>query len=104
MALLQLLPLVCRGWRAGAARRLLLTYPTLRRYECNATHPLDGTIPFPMASNTYLSPNADYRMHCRDTTWTLAQAQALGVDVGSTVGALPTVDALVAMAHDRLQF
>ena len=57
-----------------------------------------------MASNTYLSPNADYRMHCRDTTWTLAQAQALGVDVGSTVGALPTVDALVAMAHDRLQF
>ena len=73
-------------------------------YECNSTHPLDGTIPFPMQRNTYLSPTADYRMHCRDTTWTLAEAQAAGVDVGSTAGALPTVDELVAMAHDRLQF
>lgn len=73
-------------------------------YECNSTHPLDGTIPFPMSGNTYMSSDAGYEMRCRDTTWTLAQAQALGVDAGSTTAVLPTVDELVAMAHNRLQF
>lgn len=57
-----------------------------------------------MQGNTYLSSTSDYQMRCRSTTWTLAEAQALGVDVGSQVGPLPTADELVAMAHDRLQF
>lgn len=73
-------------------------------YECNASTPLDGTIPVPMKGNSYFSPNGDYHMHCRGTTWNLTQAQALGIDVGSTVSTLPALDALVAMAHDRLQF
>lgn len=43
-------------------------------------------------------------MSCQSTTWTLAEAQALGVDLGSITRALPSIDELVAMAHDRLQF
>jgi hypothetical protein len=57
-----------------------------------------------MRGNTYLSSTSDYTMSCRSTTWTLAEAQALGVDLGSVTGALPSIDELVAMAHDRLQF
>jgi hypothetical protein len=75
-----------------------------RRYECNATTPLDGTIPYPMANNTYLSADAGYSMNCRGMVWNLSQAQALGVDVGSIVGTAPSAEDLVAMGHDRLQF
>lgn len=73
-------------------------------YECNVTAPLDGTIPYPMKGNAYYSQTGDYRMHCRGTTWNFTQAQALGIDLGSTIHTLPTVDELVAMGHDRLQF
>jgi len=73
-------------------------------YECNSSHPLDGTIPFPMKGNSYFSSTGDYRMNCRGTGWNLTEAQQLGIDVGSTVSTLPTVDQIVEMAHDRLQF
>ena len=73
-------------------------------YECNATSPLDGTIPVPMQGNSYFSLTGDYRMHCRGTVWNLTQAQALGIDLGSTVSTLPSLAQLVAMGHDRLQF
>ena len=73
-------------------------------YECNATHPLNGEIPYPLKSNRYMSTTAAYRMQCKDVTWTLEQAQAAGVDMGSTVETLPTVAQLVQMGHDVLQF
>jgi hypothetical protein len=73
-------------------------------YECNATHPRDGTIPFPMRGNTYRSNGSQYRMNCRGTVWNLTQAQAMGVDEGSTTGELPTPDELVAMGHGVLNF
>lgn len=73
-------------------------------YECNATAPLDGTIPFPMKGNQYYSSTGDYSMHCRSATWNFSQANALGIDLGSSVSTLPSLQELVAMAHDRLQF
>ena len=73
-------------------------------YECNATHPLNGEIPYPLKSNRYMSTNADYEMNCKDVKWSLEEAQALGIDIDSTVEMLPTVLQLVAMGHDVLQF
>ena len=78
--------------------------PPLPADECNATHILDGTIPFPMKNNKYMSSTGDYVMHCRSDSLNFSAAQALGVDVGSTVGALPSLEALVDMGHDVLQF
>ena len=57
-----------------------------------------------MKGNRYMSSNGDYVMRCRGDALNFSQAQALGVDLGSTVSTLPSVDALVAMGHDVLQF
>ena len=73
-------------------------------YECNASSPLDGAIPYPMKGNQYFSATGDYRLHCRSTVWNFSQANALGIDIGSTVSTLPSLEQLVAMGHDRLQF
>ena len=78
--------------------------PPRRWYECNTTHPLDGTIPYPLTGNTYLSGDGGYEMRCKDETWDLAQAQARGVDVGSSAAMLPTVEELVALGHATLGF
>ncbi len=75
-----------------------------RWFSCNDTHPLDGTIPFPMRDNVYLSTDAGYAMPCNGQKWSLAEAQARGVDLGSSVGNFPTVDDFIKMAHDRLGF
>ena len=81
-----------------------LLFPSLTADECNSTHILDGTIPNPMKGNRYMSSNGDYVMRCKGDALNFSQAQALGVDLGSTVSTLPSVDALVAMGHDVLQF
>ena len=73
-------------------------------YECNATHPRDGTIPFPLRDNTYLSATGGYAMDCHGERWNLTQAQAMGVDEGSTTGPLPTAGEVVAMGRALLQF
>jgi hypothetical protein len=57
-----------------------------------------------MKGNRYMSSNGDYVMRCKGDALNLSQAQALGVDVGSTVGTLPSLEALVDMGHDVLQF
>ena len=57
-----------------------------------------------MKNNRYYTLTGDYHMHCRGTMWNISQAQAVGIDLGSSVQTLPTVGELVAMGHDRLQF
>lgn len=73
-------------------------------YECNASAPTDGTIPFPMLNNVYYSSDGGYQMNCKSTIWNLTEAQAVGVDVGSSTFLLPTAEELTAMGHDVLQF
>lgn len=63
-----------------------------------------GNIP-DLARNTYLSVDGGYSLHCGSSdVWTLPQAQAVGVDVGSSASVVPTVDALVALGHAQLGF
>ena len=69
------------------------------------SHPVtSGNIP-DLSSNTYLSLDGGYTLKCTaNDIWTLAEAQAVGVDVGSSVGLAPSVDALVALGHSQLGF
>ena len=43
-------------------------------------------------------------MTCGSKTWTLPEAQALGVDTGSVLVPVPTTDEIIAAAHNLLQF
>ena len=70
--------------------------------SCNASNPLDGSIPMPLGSNRLDSPNATYQLRCGSATWGLEDAQARGVDVGSTLHVLPTTDELLAMLSEIL--
>lgn len=73
-----------------------------RFFSCNASAPLNGGIPTPLGGNAYYSTNATYELRCGAATWALAEAQARGVDVGSTVRALPTTDELLGMMRGAL--
>ena len=65
--------------------------------SCNASNPLDGSIPVPLSGNRYYSQNATYALRCGGALWALPDAQARGLDVGSSLHALPTTAELVAM-------
>jgi hypothetical protein len=71
--------------------------------SCNASNPTDGGIPYPMKQNTYLL-NASYALKCGGETWNLSQAQAMGLEEGSVVEPLPTIQQLVDMARSLLRF
>lgn len=75
------------------------------RTHCTRCLPASaGNIP-DLAGNTYLSLDGGYTLHCGSSdSWTLAEAQAVGVDVGSTAGLAPSVEALVALGHAQLGF
>ena len=70
---------------------------------CDAAAPLDGNAPL-FSDNTYASDDNTYVMKCGASTWTLAQAQAMGVDVGSTLVPVPSTDAIIAAGRALLQF
>ena len=70
---------------------------------CNSSDPLDGSIPVPLAGNSYYTTNTSYQMRCGGEVWGLAQAQARGVDVGATLHALPSTEQLLGMARQLLQ-
>ena len=70
---------------------------------CNPQAPLDGNAPL-FSGNTYASDDGQYVMNCGKEAWTLAQAQAKGVDAGSVLVPPPTVDAVVAAARALLHF
>ena len=70
--------------------------------SCNASAPLDGGIPVPLAGNRFYSQNATYELRCGGAVWALPDAQARGVDVGSALFPLPTTAELVAMLGEVL--
>ena len=70
---------------------------------CNTTKPTDGSM-WLMSSNIYRSADGGYQNRCDKESWSLAQAQALGVDVGSVNTTLPSTDELVALGHAMLDF
>jgi hypothetical protein len=70
---------------------------------CNDKAPLDGNSPL-FSKNVYASDDNNYQMKCGAQTWSLAQAQALGVDVGSVLVPVPSTAAIIAAARDLLQF
>lgn len=54
-------------------------------------------------NNTYLLPRGEMQLACNGTTWAnLTEVQRHGQEHGSTVGPLPEVSALVAMARSML--
>jgi hypothetical protein len=57
-----------------------------------------------MSGNTYMNAAANYSLRCNHSVWSLPQAQALGVDVGSVVRLPPSTEELVAMGHAMLEF
>jgi hypothetical protein len=71
--------------------------------SCNNTYPLDGIIPYPIKDNRFFA-NSSYTVYCNGDTWNFTEAQALGIDVGSSTAPLPTLLQLIAMGHDVLQF
>jgi hypothetical protein len=71
---------------------------------CNGAAPLDGNAPL-FSNNVYSSDDNAYEMKCGSATWSsLAQAQAVGVDVGSVLVPVPSTAAIIAAARDLLQF
>ena len=71
--------------------------------SCDAASPTDGGIPL-FSSNTYASVDNTYSMTCGDKTWSLSEAQALGVDTGSSLVPVPTTAQIISAAHTLLQF
>ena len=70
---------------------------------CNDSDPTDGSM-FLMSFNNYFTGDGSYYNRCNESSWDLTEAQARGVDAGSTVATLPTVDEIVALAHAILGF
>ena len=71
---------------------------------CNGTAPLDGNSPL-FSGNVYASDDNAWSMKCGSVTWTsLAEAQAVGVDVGSVHVPVPATDDILAAARALLQF
>jgi len=63
----------------------------------NSTNPFDGGTPNPFSGNKYYSATANYSLHCGSASWSLPEAQQQGLDLGSTLHALPTVEELLGM-------
>ena len=71
--------------------------------SCNASNPLDGSIPVPLSGNRYFTPNGTYALRCGyNTTWSLEGAQQRGLDLGSSLHTLPTTQELLALMQAML--
>ena len=70
---------------------------------CNDSNPTDGSM-FLMSGNSYMTGDGVYLNRCNASAWNLTAAQSHGVDLGSTVSTLPSVDAIVGLAHALLGF
>ena len=68
----------------------------LYSFHCDATAPQNGYVPV-LASNTIYIDAGAYVLNCGGNAWTLAQAQANGFDVGTTVLPSPSTADLLAL-------
>lgn len=66
---------------------------------CNPKNVTDGNTPL-LSGNTFMTADGQYSLKCGGQTWTtLAEAQAAGAEVGSTLtGSVPTTPEILAMA------
>ena len=55
-----------------------------------------------MSGNTYMNAAANYSLRCNHSVWSLPQAQALGVELGSAAAPEPTPEAIDARARSML--
>lgn len=70
--------------------------------DCDASAPLGGSIPL-FSGNTWATDAGTWEMACGKTKWTLAEAQALGVDVGSSVVPMPSTAEIIAAGRALLE-
>ena len=84
---------LCRTMGKGAAGKSIPSAFHAASREWQAAF-LDG----------YFTGDGSYYNRCNESSWDLTEAQARGVDAGSTVATLPTVDEIVALAHAILGF
>ena len=71
--------------------------------SCNAAAPTDGAAPI-FSNNSYANPASGFQFNCGKASWTLAEAQAQGVEVGSRVIPLPSTADIIAAGHSLLEF
>jgi len=55
-------------------------------------------------NNQFYAPGARITIRCDLDDWSLSEAQAQGIDVGSAVNDTPTIDQIVAWGHAVLGF
>lgn len=65
---------------------------------CSPSSPANGFVPV-LANNTLLLDSGAYSLSCGGKQWGLAQAQAAGLDVGSTSGPSPPSAGVLALAQ-----
>ena len=70
---------------------------SLYSLDCDPNHVDNGYVPL-LANNTYLLDSGDYSFPCSGAHWSLATANANGVDLGTRTGPSPATAALLAMA------
>ena len=56
------------------------------------------------SNNKYANPANIYEFRCGKASWNLSEAQAMSVDIGSTLIPLPSTEDIIQAGHDLLQF
>jgi hypothetical protein len=70
--------------------------------SCDPSNPIDGQLPL-MSNNTLYFDKGVYSFQCGTATWSLADAQNNGVDLGTSQGPSPDTTELLAMAATFVQ-
>ena len=73
----------------------------LYKYGNCDSNDLNATVDFTF-NNSFFSPNASVFVPCQKLRWSLAEYQAKGYDVGSTVRRLPPLSQIVAWSEEML--
>jgi hypothetical protein len=77
------------------------TASAIYNIDCDPSTPQDGVVPV-LANNTFLIDSGEYQLQC-GSTWDLAQAQANGLDVGSTVSVTPSTMQILSLVNTFTQ-
>ena len=92
------------GWDEVWANNVCITKnPSL--YQFNNCDPknLTDIVPF-TANNSFYVPDEFVYISCGDVNFTLAEYQAVGYDIGSTVSDLPTIGQIIEWGRQLLDF